>query len=147
MSFVLNAQKNITKNDFIELLHNLEQEFNSFYDSAEYSFSPSAEHGIVFNNFNDRDNYKSLNIWFIDSSDNFIKNVFNEVNENFKNEWKNNEDILIKKNQYIRTKQQRKYHAQKWSKKEFAIFYNAFAKSGLIMSQLGIWTYTKLSNM
>lgn len=135
MTFILSAQKNITKKDFVDFANILEQQFNGFYDTTEYSISPSLEDGIIFNNFNDRDNYKAVNIWIIDKiSGNFVKNVFNETNINFKDEWKNDENIIIQKNEYVRIVQKRKYHALKWTKKEFDMLYNAFANSGLIMS-------------
>ena len=59
------------KKKIIELCNNLQNEFNNYYNTDDYSFSPEriTEGGIVFNNFNNNINtYKSMRIYFVEKS-------------------------------------------------------------------------------
>jgi len=64
--FELVSIKNISKKEFVELCNNLQKEFNDYYDSNDYSFSPECitEGGIVFNNFDEEDKYKTMRIYY-----------------------------------------------------------------------------------
>ena len=69
--FQLVAIKNISKKEFIELCNDLQNEFNNYYSTNDYSFSPECitEGGIVFNNFNgDINGYKTIRIYFTEHS-------------------------------------------------------------------------------
>lgn len=127
--------KNISKREFVELCINLENEFNNFYNTKEYSFSPECitEGGIIFNNFNEynTNGYKTMRIYFIKEPGG-IKKLYGYINKNIKNEWINEESILIEKNKNLGTCLKSFKNAPEWTNEELKIFENCFKKFGLI---------------
>jgi hypothetical protein len=141
--FILEAVKNISKKEFIELCNNLQNEFNNYYNTDEYSFRPECitEGGIVFNNFNNFDNnintYKSMRIYFVEKSNTSSrkKNLYGWINNNIADEWISDESILINKDEYIRT-YTKCINAPKWDKYELTIFKKCFENIGLFIVKI-----------
>ncbi len=128
--YSLKAYKNITKQDFIELLNNLQKRFNELYNTTDYSFSPEpiTEGGIVFNNLD----YKTMRLYFTDKNVSVVENnLYGWINENVKEEWKSNEDILIKLNSYLGTTLKSFHSAPQWTNNELVIFIECFYDIGL----------------
>ena len=138
--FQLVAINNISKKEFVELCNNLQKEFNNFYKSNDYSFSPEciSEGGVIFNNFNgDIDGYKSMRIFFTDKDGGMkIKSLYGFINNNIKNEWINDQSILIDKNKYLQTFLKSFGNAPKWTNDELKIFKKCFDNIGLVIKKL-----------
>lgn len=138
--FNLISSKNITKQDFVYLCDNLEKDFNEIYNTQEFSFSPEliTEGGIIFNNYENNDGYKSMRLYFCDK--NYIgvrtNNLYNFINKEIKNEWVNNNNILIKKNEYLGTFLKSRNKAPKWNNKDLEIFEKCFNNIGLIIDRI-----------
>ena len=132
--FELVSIKNISKKEFVELCNNLQKEFNDYYDSNDYSFSPECitEGGIVFNNFDEEDKYKTMRITYSYS----IDNLYGYINNNIKDEWINDESILIDKDKYLRTFLKSSRNAPEWTNDELKIFEKCFNNIGLIIYKL-----------
>jgi len=136
--FILEAVKNISKKEFVQLCNNLQIEFNNYYNTDDYSFRPEciSEGGIIFNNFNNRNSYKSMRMYFTDK--NYvakIKSLYGWINDNIKDEWMNDENILINENEYIKT-YMKCNNAPKWYKDELKIFKKCFENIGLFTIKL-----------
>lgn len=136
--FQLVAIKNILKKEFVELCNDLQNEFNNYYNTNDYSFSPECitEGGIVFNNFNgDINGYKTMRIYFTDKFGG-RKNLYGYINNNIKDEWINDESILIDKDKYLGTYLKSFRNAPQWTNDELKIFEKCFNKIGLIINKL-----------
>ena len=138
--FILEAVKNVSKKEFIELCNNLKNEFNNYYNTDDYSFRPECitEGGIVFNNFNDINSYKSMRIYFVEKEYNTFsrtKNLYGWINNHIADEWISDDDILINKDEYIGT-YARCNNAPNWDKYELTIFKKCFENIGLFIVKL-----------
>lgn len=135
--FELKSIKDISKKEFVELCNNLEYKFNNYYNTNEYSFSPECicEGGIVFNNFNNRDKYKSLRIFFYDKRSG-MHSLYGTIHPNIKEEWIKDESILIGNNSVIGTFLKSFYNAPKWTSDELKIFKECFENIGLYIETL-----------
>lgn len=133
--FQLVAIKNISKKEFVKLCNDLQKEFNDYYVSNDYSFSPECitEGGIVFNNFNEVYKYKTMRIFFSDKDT--IK-LYGFINENIKDVWINDESVLIDKDKYLGTYLKSFYNAPQWTNNELKIFEKCFNNIGLIINKL-----------
>jgi len=132
------AIKNISKKEFVELCNDLQKEFNNFYDENDYSFSPECitEGGIVFNNFNgDINGYKTMRIYFTYKFGG-KKKLYGYINNNIKDEWINDESILIDKDKYLGTYLKSFRNAPEWTNDELKIFEKCFNNIGLIINKL-----------
>ncbi len=136
--FELTANKNISKKEFILLCDNLKYKFNEYYDTDEFSFKPEqiTEGGIVFENFNTclKNAYKTMRIYFI--NDGRITPLYGCIPVNVKQEWKDNDDILILQNQRIGTFLKSFGDAPEWTNQELQIFKKCFACVGLTITRL-----------
>jgi hypothetical protein len=127
--FYIESQKTITKNDIITMCELLNQQ--DFYKDI-CTFEPEAisEGGIVFkfiNNTNDW--YKTMRIFFINQND----CRWYSVNNNVMNEWKNNDDIIAKKNnKKIRTFLKSFRNAPRFTQDELKIWEDCFNKIGFL---------------
>jgi len=134
--FVMEALNDISKKEFVELCVNLQNEFNNYYNTNEYSFRPEciSEGGIVFNNFNNKYMYKSMRIYFTDKNnpDTRVNSLYGWINENIKDEWINDESILINNGDYIGT-YNKCNNAPKWTNHELQIFKKCFENIGLFI--------------
>ena len=143
--FILEAVKNISKKEFIELCNNLQNEFNNYYNTYDYSFRPEciSEGGIVFNNFNNFNNdintYKSMRTYFVEKNGSHTfcgkKKLYGWINNNIADEWIIDESILINKGEYIGT-YTKCSNAPKWDKYELTIFKKCFENIGLFIVKL-----------
>jgi hypothetical protein len=135
--FTLKSIKDISKKEFVELCNNLEYKFNNYYNKNEYSFSPECitEGGIVFNNFNNKDNYKSMRIYFLDKNSG-MRSLYGTIEPNIKEEWIKDESILINNNAIIGTFLKSFYNAPKWTFDELKIFKECFENIGLYIETL-----------
>jgi len=137
--FILKSIKNISKKEFVLLCHNLQYKFNNYYNTNEYSFSPECitEGGIVFNNFNNETKYKTMRMYFTDEKGwTRIKNLYGFINNDIKEEWKNDENILINNNVYIGTYLKSFRDAPKYTNNELKIFKECFENIGLYIEKL-----------
>lgn len=91
--YTLIAKQEITKTDFIRFCNLLEDEYNLYYDTNQYSISPYSEDkrvdsGIVFNNFKNNENtgYKGMSILrleeYYDENNKLVKQFKNIINAN-----------------------------------------------------------------
>jgi len=136
--FQLVAIKNISKKEFVELCNDLQNEFNNYYNTNDYSFSPECitEGGIVFNNFNgDINGYKTMRIYFTYKFGG-KKKLYGYINNNIKDEWINDESILIDKDKYLGTYLKSFRNAPEWTNDELKIFEKCFNNIGLIINKL-----------
>jgi hypothetical protein len=138
--FRLVAIKNISKKEFVELCNNLQKEFNDYYNSNDYSFSPECitEGGIVFNNFGmgSTNGYKTMRIYFTDKFGGMKQSLYGMINDHIKDEWINDESILIDKDKYLGTYLKSFYNAPQWTNDELKIFEKCFNNIGLIVNKL-----------
>jgi hypothetical protein len=136
--FILKSNKCISKKEFVELCNSLQQSFNSYYNTNEYSFSPELinEGGIVFDNFNNTTEYKSMRIFFTDENGCRHIPLYGFINKNTKEEWNCDEDILICNNAYIGTYLKSFNNAPSWTNRELLIFKNCFENIGLFIEKL-----------
>jgi hypothetical protein len=136
--FILLAFKDITKNDMFELCNNLGNRFNSYYNINNYSFSPECitEGGIVFDNFNKIDCYKTMRLYPSDKKGNRIRNLYGIIHDNIKEDWVNNTDILIYKNEYINTFLKSFKGAPEWTNEELKIFIDCFQNIDIYIYKL-----------
>lgn len=137
--FTLVAYKNITKKQFVQMLNNLQKKFNDHYDTDEYNFSPEliSEGGIVFDNFNDKNKYKTMRLYFIDNKSKCqTESLYGTISTNTKEKWKTIENILIKKDQYLGTFLKSFRDAPGWTADELKIFIDCFDKMGLMIDTI-----------
>jgi len=138
--FQLVAIKNISKKEFVELCNNLQDEFNYYYNTNDYSFKPEciSEGGIVFNNFNEVCKYKTMRIFLTDKDTigGRREKLYGVINENIKDEWINDESVLIEKDKYLRTYLKSFHNAPQWTNDELKIFQKCFNNIGLIINKL-----------
>lgn len=137
--FQLQSTKDISKKEFVELCNNLQTKFNEYYNTTKYIFSPECitEGGIVFNNFNTRYEYKSMRMYFTNKQNNCrIASLYGFINTNIKEEWVNDENILINNNAYIGTYLKSFDDAPKWTNDELRIFKECFENVGLYIVKL-----------
>lgn len=148
--FQLVALKNISKKEFVELCNDLQNEFNNYYSTNDYSFSPEciSEGGIVFNNFNGANGYKTMRIFFTDKDTIGcnITNLYGYINKNIKDEWINDECILIDINTYLGTYLKSFNNAPQWTNNELKIFQKCFNNIGLVINKLPTKKYLKMLN-
>lgn len=89
VGFQLFSDKDITKKEFVSLCDNLQIIFNEHYNTTDYSFSPEciSEGGIIFNNFNDKDKYKSMRLFYTDKRNIMrLDDLYGYINPNIKDE-------------------------------------------------------------
>ncbi len=136
--FQLVAIKNISKKEFVELCIDLQNEFNNYYNTNDYFFSPECitEGGIIFNNFQGSNGYKTMRIYFTDKFGGKKDNLYGWINNNIKDEWINDESILINKDNYLGTYLKSFRNAPQWTNEELKIFEKCFIKIGLIINKL-----------
>ncbi len=138
--FQLISQKNITKKEFVELCNDLQIEFNNYYNTNDYSFSPEciSEGGIIFNNFENRsEGYKTMRIYFTDKDNSCrLNSLYDTINRNIKQEWIKDENILINKNVYLGTYLKSFRNAPPWTNDELKIFIKCFNNIGLVIKKL-----------
>ena len=137
--FQLLSKKDITKKEFVELCNNLQNEFNKYYNTNDYSFSPEciSEGGIIFDNFNTYNNgYKTMRIYFTDKKNICReKSLYGFINKNIKDEWINDDSILIEKNKYLGTYLKSYRNALEWTNEELQIFKKCFENIELIIKK------------
>jgi len=86
----------ITKKEFIELCILLSNEFNNYYNTNEYVFTPEAisEGGILFKNFNDGNKYKTMILRIILDNGYYYRNGYSGM-ESFYTVWINGKIMKI----------------------------------------------------
>lgn len=130
-SYQLFSMKNITKKEFIQLLNDLSIEFNNYYNTNNYSFSPETllNGGIIFNNYKQ---YKLMQMYFINGCNN-TSPLYGWMDDNIKNKWITSDEILIKKDKHIYTNLISFCNTPKWTNQELQIFIKCFEHIGLII--------------
>ena len=92
------ALKDTTKNQFVELCDNLQNEFNTYYKTDNYSFKPEqiSEGGSIFENFDGikADAYKTMRLYFVDDRCG-IEKLYELISSNVKDLWRNDSEVLI----------------------------------------------------
>lgn len=136
--FQLFVNRDITKKEFVSLCDNLQIQFNKYYNTDEYSFRPECitEGGIVFNNFNDRNKYKTMRLYYTDKDNITISSLYGYINSNIKEEWKDSDDVLIKKDNYLDSCLKSFRNAPKWTNEELLIFRELFESIGLSVKKV-----------
>lgn len=136
--FTLFTTKDISKSQFINLCYELENEFNDYYSTDKYKFSPEriSEGGIIYNNFNDNSHYKTMRFFLTDKYSCTKRSLYGFVTENIMDEWINDSSILIKSESYIGTYLKSFNQAPQWTKDELNIFKKCFENIGLIIHEL-----------
>lgn len=88
------STKSITKKEFIELCILLSNEFNNYYNTNEYVFTPEAisEGGILFKKFNDGNKYKTMRLRKILDNDYYYRNGYSGM-ESFYTVWINGNEL------------------------------------------------------
>lgn len=135
--YQLLAKKNVSKKVFVELCDNLATEFNNYYKTKDYSFSPEciSEGGIIFNNFNEHRNaYKSMRIFFYDTKSGYLP-LYGFISTHEKEKWIDDDGILIEKNKKLQTTLKSFYNAPPWTNIELKIFLKCFENAGLFLSK------------
>lgn len=134
--FSLIAFKNISKQTFVEMLNDLQNEFNEYYNTNEYSFNPEciSEGGIIFNNFNNKEKYKTMRLYF--ESDRGRENLYGYISNNIKDKWITDESVLINECDKLGTYLKSFRGAPKWTNDELKIFQKCFGKVGLFIDDL-----------
>lgn len=65
-----------------------------------------------------------------------IENLYGYINDNIKDEWINDESILIDKDEYLGTFLKSFYNAPQWTNHELKMFEKCFNKIGLIIKKI-----------
>lgn len=137
--FQLQAVSDVTRQDFVKLCDDLQIKFNDYYKTDKYSFSPECitEGGIIFDNFNSFNNYKTMRVFFTDDTNTSrTGKLYGWINEKIKEEWMNDKSILIDKGSYIGTTLKSFGNAPQWTNNELKIFLNCFSNSGIVLANL-----------
>lgn len=121
--FQLKAIKNITKNDFLLLCDFLNENFENITFEPE----PITEGGIVYKpNLSSDKYYKSFRLNLND-----IRKW--RITEEVMSSWRNNEDVVIYKNEIIHPFLKAFYEAPSYTQDELKIWESGFSQIGLIV--------------
>lgn len=128
----------ITKKNFIKMLDDLAEKFNDHYETDEYRFSPEeiSEGGIVFDNFHDKENYKTMRLYFVDTNLKSREKLYGWITENVKTDWADSDEILIPKNKYLGTFLKTFRNAPPWNSDDLKIFMKCFHEYGIKIKSL-----------
>lgn len=133
--FSLIARKNVTKKEFIQFLNNLSECFNQHYKTTEYSFSPEqiTEGGIVFDNFNCPEKYKTMRLYFTTKQLSGKTSLYGNqwIKDTVKEDWKDSNEILIPEGSYLDSFLKSFCAAPKYTNTELRIFLKCFNNIGL----------------
>jgi len=133
------SERDISKKGFVQMLLNMQERFNDHYKTNDYSFNPEriSEGGIVFNNFNNKEKYKTMRLYFLDKQHgNCVKSLYGRITDDTKDEWKENNEILVGKNLYLGTFLKSFRDAPKWTNDELKIFIQCFNDAGLTIYKI-----------
>lgn len=130
----LQCIKPISKKDFVHLCESLKIYFDDTFSETDNEFSPEciSEGGILFNKYK-FPAYKSMRLLFTTKDGNTFERLYGQINTNIKNEWINDNTILINNNTFLKMRLKSFNNAPPWSVPELKLFLKCFQDYGLIV--------------